>query len=191
MHSVPHVDPDHGAARWHGLRLQSEGLVLRRWRADDLEALLRHADDERVAAGLSDRFPSPYTRQDGERFLSGDVVDLADPVLAIELDGQACGGIAARVGRGERRHSAELGYWLGRAHWGRSVMSRAVALYVPWVMAELRLYRMGAQVLDSNPASAQVLLKNGFVEEGTLRCAVVKRGRVYDLRSFARVAPPA
>lgn len=189
MHIAPHDPPD-AAVRWRELRLEGAGFVLRRWRTDDLESLLRHADDEQVATRVSDRFPSPYTRADAERFFSGRVVDLAHPVLAIEVAGQACGSIAARPGSGERRHSAELGYWLGRDHWGRGLMTRVVALYVPWAMRELQLYRLGAQVLDSNPASARVLLKNGFSEEGTLRCAVVKHGVVHDLRSFARVAPP-
>ena len=35
--------------------------------------------------------------------------------------------------------------------------------------------------------SARVLEKNGFVEEGRLRCAVRKRGRLHDLRVFGRV----
>ncbi|MET1025439.1 MAG: hypothetical protein ABWX87_14145, partial [Pseudoxanthomonas sp.] len=65
MHTPPQDHhPDQGAARWRGLRLEGDGFVLRRWRTDDLEALLRHADDEQVAARVSDRFPSPYTRAD-------------------------------------------------------------------------------------------------------------------------------
>ena len=179
------ITPD--ATPWHNLRLQGEGFLLRRWRQDDLDALLRHADDEPITRGLSDRFPYPYTRADGEAFLAGRVVDLSHPVLAIEIDGEACGSIAARSGNGERGHSAELGYWLGRRHWGGGVMTRVVALYAPWAMQALSLYRLSANVLDSNPASARVLLKNGFVEEGVQRCAVVKRGQLHDLRLFARV----
>jgi len=175
--------------RWRDLQLRGDGFVLRRWRADDLASLLRHADDPDVGRGVSDRFPSPYTRQDGLAFLAGDVVDLSAPVLAIEIDGEACGSIGVRPGAGERRHSAELGYWLGRAHWGRGTMTRAVALYAPWAMAALSLYRLQATVLDFNAGSARVLEKNGFAEEGRLRCAVVKRGRVHDLRLFARIAP--
>ncbi len=167
-------------------RLQGEGFVLRAWRPDDLESLLRHADDARVVRGLSHRFPHPYTREDGERFLAGDVVDLRDPVFAIEVDGQACGGIGARPGDGDRAHGAELGYWLGHAHWNRGLMTRVVARYVPWLMHERSLYRVQATVLDLNPASARVLLKNGFDEEGTARCAVVKSGQPHDLRVFAK-----
>jgi RimJ/RimL family protein N-acetyltransferase len=161
-------------------------LRLRPWRSDDLDALVRHANDEQVARGVSDRFPHPYTREDGVRFLSGEVLPLQH-VFAIEIDGEACGGIGIhRVGEGERRHSAEFGYWLGRAHWGRGRMTRVVAAFAPWAMRELHLYRLHATVLDFNIASARVLSGNGFVEEGVMRCAVVKRGTLHDLRLFAR-----
>ena len=173
---------------WDDVRLAGDGFVLRRWRADDLTSLLRHADDAQVVRGLSDRFPHPYTRRDGEAFLAGKVVDLSAPVFAIEIDGEACGGIGARPGGGERAHGAELGYWLGRAHWGRGLMTRIVALYVPWVMQALSLTRMQATVLDINPASARVLLKNGFVEEGVLRAAIRKPDGLHDLRVFSRLA---
>ncbi len=175
-------------ARWDAVRLGGEGFVLRRWRAADLDALLRHADDPAIVRGLSERFPHPYTRADGEAFLAGRVVDLSQPVLAIEIDGEACGSVGVRApGGGERAHAAELGYWLGRALWNRGVMRRVVALYVPWVMEALDLLRLQASVLDVNPASARVLLANGFVEEGRLRGAIRKPDGLHDLRIFGRV----
>lgn len=188
---MTHAEPATAEADpWRDLRLPVDAMRLRRWRADDLPALLRHADDAQVVRGLSERFPHPYTRADGEAFLAGRVVDLRHPVLAIEIDGQACGSIAARLGQGERRHSAELGYWLGRAYWGQGRMTRIVAAYADWAMRTLPLYRLAATVLDGNPASARVLLKNGFVEEGTQRAALLKPDGVHDLRCFARVALP-
>ena len=168
-------------------RIEGDGFLLRPWRASDLDALVRHADDEQVARGVSDRFPFPYTREDGERFLAGKVIDLRDPVFAIEIDGEACGGIGAHAGKGERSQAAEFGYWLGRAHWGKGTMTRAVALFAPWVMHELRLYRLYATVLAFNIGSAQVLRRNGFMEEGVQRAAVFKRGVLHDLRMFAKV----
>lgn len=179
--------PEAGSRRWDEVRIVGEGFVLRRWREDDLEALVRHADDAQVARSVSNRFPHPYTREDGIAFLSGAVVDLSQPVLAIEIDGEAGGGIGVRPGEGERACGAEFGYWLGHAHWGRGIMTRAVAAYAPWVMRELSLYRLFATVLDGNPASARVLEKNGFQEEGVQRCAVFKHGRLHDLRVFAKV----
>lgn len=176
---------------YDALDLHGEGFRLRRWRAGDLDALLKHADDPQVVRGLGDRFPHPYTRADGEAFLAGRVVDLAQPVLAIEIDGEAGGGIGLRPGQAERGHAAELGYWLGRRHWGQGRMTRIVAVYLDWAVPALALYRIEANVLDNNPASARVLLKNGFVEEGVRRCAVLKQGRVHDLRMFGRIHPPA
>lgn len=175
-------------ARWDAVRLDGADFLLRRWRNRDLDALLRHADDPAIVRGLSDRFPHPYTRADGEAFLAGDVVDLTQPVLAIEIDGDACGSIGIRApGTGERAHAAELGYWLGRAHWNRGVMRRVVSRYVPWVMDALDLSRVQANVLDTNAASAQVLLACGFVEEGCLRAAIRKPDGLHALRVFARL----
>ena len=168
--------------------LTGEGFTLRPWRESDLDSLLRHADDTQVSRGVSDRFPSPYTRQDGEAFLSGRVIDFGDPVFAIEIDGEACGGIGAHAGRGERARTADFGYWLGRQHWGRGTMTRVVAAYAPWVMRELRLHQLYATVLAFNIGSAQVLRRNGFMEEGVLRAAVFKRGVLHDLRMFAKVS---
>jgi RimJ/RimL family protein N-acetyltransferase len=172
-----------------GVRIDGEGFLLRPWRQDDLDALLRHADDPQVPLGLSDRFPHPYTRADGEAFLAGRVVDFRHPVLAIEIDGEACGGIGARPHAGERAHSAELGYWLGRQHWGRGHMTRVVATYLAWVVPAWGLRRIEANVLDINPASARVLEKNAFVEEGRRRAAIRKPDGLHDLRLFGRLWP--
>jgi RimJ/RimL family protein N-acetyltransferase len=168
-------------------QLQGEGFRLRPWEAEDLDSLLRHANDEQVSRGVSDRFPYPYTQADGEAFLAGKVIDQGGPVFALEIDGEACGGIGAHAGHGERVHTAEFGYWLGRQHWGRGTMTRVVAAYAPWVMRELRLYRLYAAVLAFNIGSAQVLRRNGFMEEGVQRAAVFKRGVLHDLRMFAKV----
>ena len=74
-----------------------------------------------------------------------------------------------------------------RAYWGQGLMTRVVGLFAPWVMDELRLFRLQAGVVDFNLGSARVLEKNGFQEEGVDRCAVYKRGVLHDLRRFARV----
>lgn len=115
-------------------------------------------------------------------------MDFSDPVFAIEVGGEACGGIGARRLPGNRDVGAEFGYWLGRAHWGRGVMTRVVAAYAPWVMSALGVARLQAVVLDFNAASARVLEKNGFVLEGVLRKAIRKHGRLHDLHLYARLA---
>ena len=94
-----------------------------------------------------------------------------------------------RLHAGERAHGAELGYWLGRQHWGRGHMTRVVAAYLDWVVPTLQLVRVEANVLDTNPASARVLEKNGFVEEGCRRAAIRKADGLHDVRLFGRIWP--
>jgi hypothetical protein len=55
---------------------------------------------------------------------------------------------------------------------------------------DLRGVRLAGDKRVVRPASARVLQKNGFEEEGAQRCAVVKSGVVHDLRVFAHVCPP-
>lgn len=160
------------------------GVHLRPWHPGDAAALAKHANDIGVARFLSDRFPHPYTLADAQAYLSGTIVPLQH-VLAIVIDGEACGSIGAQPGAGERSHSAEMGYWLGRTHWGQGHMTRIVAAFAPWAMQRLRLHRLQATVFHDNPASARVLQKNAFVEEGLLRNAVFRFGRISHLRLFA------
>ncbi|AMJ58618.1 MULTISPECIES: GNAT family N-acetyltransferase [Stenotrophomonas] len=162
-------------------------VQLRPWQAGDLDALVEHANDAAVSRGLSTRFPFPYTRADGEAFLGGQVLDLRAPVFALVIDGHAGGGIGVAQGQAERRYGASLGYWLGQRHWGQGIMTAVVGAYVPWVMDTLELARLSAQVMAGNPASARVLLKNGFVEEGTERQSVFKDGQLHDMRCFAHI----
>lgn len=169
----------------HEMRIDAR-VRLRPWRADDLDSLVHHANDARIVRGLSARFPHPYTRVDGQAFLSGRVIDLSDPVFAIDIDGHAVGGIGLHPGKGERAIGAELGYWLGTAFWGQGLMTRIVGHVVPWAMQTLSLLRVQATVFDFNQASARVLEHNDFVEEGTMRRAARRDGVVHDLRLFAR-----
>lgn len=165
--------------------LGDAALLLRPWRASDLADLLTHANHAEVVRGLSSSFPHPYTEADGRAFLSGQVVPLDRWTLAICRDGIACGGIAITPGQGERSGSASLGYWLGPTHWNQGVMGNVLALYVPWVMQDAGLHRLLAEVMDHNPASARLLLRHGFVEEGRARWAVRKGDALHDLRRFA------
>ena len=44
--------------------------AVREWRLDDLDRLVRLADDREIWRNLYDRFPNPYTREAGEAWLT-------------------------------------------------------------------------------------------------------------------------
>jgi len=167
-------------------RLDCGVALLRPWRLDDLDSLVANASHADVSRGLRDHFPYPYTGDDGRAWLAR-AVDEADRAWAIEIDGAAVGGLGLHPGTDVHRHSAELGYWLGRRWWGRGRMSTIVACFAPEAMRAFRLHRLYAAVYANNPASMRVLEKAGFTREGVQKSAVVKRGELLDLIVYARV----
>jgi RimJ/RimL family protein N-acetyltransferase len=159
---------------------------LRPWRADDLESLVANASHADVSRGLRDRFPYPYTGDDGRAWLAR-AVDESDRAWAVEVEGVAVGGVSLHPGTDVHRHSAELGYWLGRRYWGRGLMTAVIGAFAPRAMSVFCLHRLYATVYANNPASMRVLEKVGFEREGVQKSAVVKRGELLDIIVYARV----
>ena len=50
----------------------------------------------------------------------------APTVWAIEVDGEAAGGIGIELHTDVERVSAEIGYWLGESFWGRGIATEAL-----------------------------------------------------------------
>jgi RimJ/RimL family protein N-acetyltransferase len=70
-----------------------------------------------------------------------------------------------------------LGYWLGRAHWGRGYATQAIALLVEEAFRRFPDDAIGAGVFRDNPASRRVLEKLGFRAVGTSATHSRSRGR--------------
>jgi RimJ/RimL family protein N-acetyltransferase len=159
--------------------------VVRSWRPGDEDALARHANDRGVWLNLRDRFPHPYTRTDAEswvRFAAGQKPEVN---FAIAVDGQAVGGIGLVLHDDVERCSAEIGYWLGRAFWGRGLATAAVRGLTDYAFATHALTRVYALPFADNAASVRVLEKAGYQFEGRLRRASVKDGQVRDQLLYA------
>jgi hypothetical protein len=124
--------------------LRGERCVLRRWRAKDIGSLVQHANNINVSRYLRERFPYPYTRKDARAFLAGATgAGVDDTKLAIDVDGEAVGGIGVIVGTDIERFSAEVGYWLGEPFWGRGIATEALNLFSVDVFERLNLLRRG------------------------------------------------
>ena len=167
--------------------LRGERCTLRRWRPDDAQSLVRHANNLNVAKHLRDRFPHPYSLRDAHQFLKS--VPASGPVtnFAIDVGGEACGGLGYVPGNDVERYSAEVGYWLGEERWGRGICTEALALFTEHAFAELGVLRLFALPLADNAASIRVLEKAGFECEGILRSSCVKYGVARDQALYARV----
>jgi len=167
--------------------LKTHRCLIRRFRAADLEALVKNANDPLVAARLRDRFPHPYTEDAARDFLSRVADSEHCESFAVEFDGQVIGGVGVHPGVDVARASAEIGYWLGRDYWGRGFATEVVRDLADYLLGNALFCRLDAHTFEGNSASQRVLKKCGFLCEGTLKKAVLKNGRLYDAVLFGRV----
>jgi RimJ/RimL family protein N-acetyltransferase len=167
------------------VRLDLSRCRVRDWRQEDLQSLVRYADNRHVWINLRDRFPSPYTEGAGRHFL--DHIATAQPTTlwAIEVEGRAVGGIGLELHADVERVSAEIGYWLGEPFWGRGVMTDALTGVTSGAFEAFDLTRIFALPFASNAGSIRVLQKAGYQLEGRLRQSAIKDGVVRDQLMYA------
>jgi ribosomal-protein-alanine N-acetyltransferase len=177
------------------MELVGPRVVLRPWRRGDEEALVRHADNRNVWRNLADRFPHPYTARDADWWIRHCAEQSTPPShLAITLDGLPIGGIGFDRLADLARLTAEIGYWLGEAYWGRGLAPEALRLATDYAFARFDFVRLQAGVLDCNPRSRRVLEKAGYTLEARLAQSAVKDGVVIDRWLYVRLrdaAPPS
>lgn len=151
---------------------------------------MRAANDREVWKTVRDAFPHPYARGDAERWIAYN--ETLAPVInfAIECEGRAVGGAGLVIGSDVHRRTAEIGYWIGRAWWGRGLATAAVCALTEHAFVELGLVRVFAGVFAHNAASVRVLEKSGYEREGLMRAWAFKDGAHVDALLYARIALP-
>ncbi len=169
------------------MRLELGDLTVRSWHKSDLDALVRYANNPKIAANLRDQFPHPYTRFAGAAYLAEVRSSEVETSFAIEYGGEAVGGIGFKLGTDIARLSAEMGYWLGEPFWAHGLATRAVLATSEWAFAHYKLTRIYAMTFSHNVGSIRVLEKAGFQCEGTLRRSAIKNGNIFDQALYAKV----
>lgn len=167
------------------MELRTDRCTLRPFVSADAPSIARHADNRKVWINLRDVFPHPYTVADAESFIARVAGDAPVTRFAIEVGGEAVGSVSLKLGSDIERKSAEIGYWLGEAYWGRGIMSAAVNAVTIYALRDLALLRVFAVPFVRNQASAVVLGRAGYQLEGTLRRSAFKDGDVLDQHMYA------
>jgi RimJ/RimL family protein N-acetyltransferase len=161
-------------------------FTVRDWRPDDAASLAQHANDRRIWLNLRDAFPHPYTLADAEGFLAFVAEMQPRTFFAIAVNDRAIGGIGYTLHHDVERVSAEIGYWLGTAFWGRGIMTAALGAVTAYAFREHReLRRIYAVPYARTTASARVLEKTGYRCEGRMRQSAIKDGQVIDQLLYA------
>ena len=95
------------------------------------------------------------------------------------------GGMTLSNVRRRSFQNVTLGYWMGAEFAGKGIMTRAVALILPFVFDSLNLHRIEAACIPENTASRRVLTANGFREIGVAEHYLQINGEWRDHMLFA------
>lgn len=169
------------------MNLRLKTCIVRSWEWRDREAIVRYANNRKVSINLVDRFPYPYTDRDARNWLDGVVDQKPETNFAIDVAGEAVGGIGFSPQPDVKRRSAEIGYWLGEQFWGRGIATEVLVAVTEYAFANFDLCRLYAHVFEWNSASARVLEKAGYKFEGRLRKSVTKDGQTIDQLMYAMI----
>ena len=175
--------------------IRGDGIRLRAYRADDLDAIVAGYCDPQTRRFLR-ALPSPFTRRHGTWYLNeavpglfaqgGGAYAIADPVT-----GRLLGG-ASLERPVPTRQQAELGYWVAPEARQRGVATAAVRALCAHAFGA-GIARLELLTHWENAASQRVALAAGFQREGVRRGAVAgPDGGREELLAFARLAgdPP-
>jgi [ribosomal protein S5]-alanine N-acetyltransferase len=165
--------------------VRTRRLVMRRLRLGDAVAVAALLDEPRVSRWLMS-FAHPYTLAAASAWIArcrGAWLDGRGVTFAITAGpGELIGTVGLRIVT--RHRHAELGYWLGVAHWGNGYATEAAAAVVRWAFRVLPLRRIYGQYLGDNHASGRVMEQIGMMREGVRRRHIRKAGRWYDAHQF-------
>ena len=83
---------------------------------------------------------------------------------------------------------AELGYFVDSNYEGKGVITKALGLVVSYLLKEYKFSKLLCRVGSENTGSINVVLKNGFQLEGTIRNDYrTTKGEIVDLNYYGKV----
>lgn len=146
----------------------------------DIDSLVKYANNYNVSKYLRDSFPYPYTRNDAERWIDFVMKNPSYLAFAIADEQELIGAIGAVPYEDVHRFTAEVGFWLGEPYWNKGIISEALILFCNYLFTRYNFNKLIANVFEGNSASMKVLEKGGFKLEGILKQNIYKENKFLD-----------
>ena len=173
------------------MKFETARLLLRPWQAEDAAWLYEYAKDP--AVGPSAGWPAHRDLEESHALICTALNGPACYAICEKACGHPIGTIELKLpGKTEltaRATECELGYWLGRAFWGRGIMTKAVEEMCRTGFEAWDIVRIYAEPFAHNAGSRRVLEKAGFALEGVMRSGIWKNGRLRDYCMYALLRP--
>lgn len=168
--------------------IETQRLRLRRPRRADAGRIANLLNDLDIAR-MTTSIPHPFGVEDAQAFLAQ--MDEASPdhraVFVIEHPAE--GAIGVVEFDEDEAGKPEIGYWLGKAYWGRGFATEAAKAALVWAHRDWKRKYVTARHFSDNPASGEVLCKAGFLYTGDVRLTPSKaRGETVPSRMMVWLA---
>ena len=156
-------------------------FLLRPWRITDLYSLVKYANNPNIAKFMTNGFANPYNEENGKAFIAFATKDNPIHIFAIDIDGEAIGGIGIHPQNDIQIKNAELGYWLAEPFWGKGIITFAIKQIVEITFETYpEINRIFARPYGTNIASQKALEKAGFVLEASIEKSIFKNDEELD-----------
>ncbi|MBQ6551101.1 MAG: GNAT family N-acetyltransferase [Lachnospiraceae bacterium] len=154
--------------------IETHRLILRRFTIEDAEDMYNNwASDPEVTKFLT--WPT-HTSVEVSRMVLSDWIPRYEDggyfnwAMEWKETGHVIGNISV-VKLNEAAESADIGYCMSRAYWGRGIMPEALRAVMGFLFETVGVNRVAACHAPENPKSGRVMAKAGMIEEGILRGA--------------------
>ena len=146
--------------------ITTKRLVLKKPRHKDKQSIVSQIGDWEVAKWLSE-VPYPYTEDDADDWINS--LSKQELTFNIFQSDSLIGGIRLTH---EDDDYYELGFWLGREHWGQGFATEACKGLLNYAEEELGIRNFKSSHIIGNDGSARVLARLGFKKtgEGEIYC---------------------
>lgn len=157
---------------------------------NDKKAICTNINDKDILDKIALEYP--YTEENYESIVkkikeSKEKTPREEYQFVIDVNGEAV-GLISLIGSNklEKKHRAEIGYWLAKKHWGQGIMGEAVKILENFAFNDLKLFKLTIGALYDNIGSMKVAKKNGFELEYIVKKAAFKAGEYKDLVYYTK-----
>ena len=167
----------------------TQSHLLRKPTIDDLDALLKHANNPAISLYTSNKFPYPYLKEHALSFIVFANTSATSDIMAIDINGEFVGACGIHFKEDILCKNAELGYWLAEPFWGKGIITQVIKQRVEYAFEHYNLHRIYASVFHPNEGSKKALLKCGFKLEATFKESIYKNNQYYNDCIFSTLNP--
>lgn len=146
------------------MRIETDRLLLRPWAEADAAELYKYAKDPDI--GPIAGWP-PHTGVENSREIIRTVLSAPETyAVVLKSTGEPVGSVGIMFGENSsapmQANEAEIGYWIGKPHWGKGLIPEAVKALIVRCFEDLGCSAVWCGYYDGNEKSKRVQEKCGF-----------------------------